>query len=92
MEKHITTPITQKITKDLKSGDYVYITGEMYVAKYTALLRITASITSFDLFPLPIIAFSPKSSSLGAYLSILVAVVGPAEPIGRPSLAGDGPI
>lgn len=28
MEKHITTPITQKITKDLKSGDYVYITGE----------------------------------------------------------------
>ena len=24
MEKHITTPITQKITKDLKSGDYVY--------------------------------------------------------------------
>lgn len=33
MEKHITTPITQKITKDLKSGDYVYITGEMYVAR-----------------------------------------------------------
>ena len=31
MEKHITTPITQKITKDLRSGDYVYITGEMYV-------------------------------------------------------------
>ena len=29
MEKHITTPITQKITKDLKSGDYVYITGEI---------------------------------------------------------------
>ena len=27
MEKHITTPITQKITKDLKSGDSVYITG-----------------------------------------------------------------
>ncbi len=28
MEKHITTPITQKITKALKSGDYVYKTGE----------------------------------------------------------------
>mgnify|MGYP000721346715 CR=1 FL=1 len=36
MEKHITTPITQKITKDLKSGDYVYITGEMYVARDAA--------------------------------------------------------
>ena len=33
MEKHITTPITQKITKDLKSGDYVYITGEIDVYK-----------------------------------------------------------
>ena len=27
MDKHITTPITEEVTKDLKSGDYVYITG-----------------------------------------------------------------
>ena len=40
MEKHITTPITQKITKDLKSGDYVYITGEMYVARDAAHKRL----------------------------------------------------
>ena len=40
MEKHITTPITQKITKDLKSGDYVYITGEMYVARDAAHKRM----------------------------------------------------
>ena len=33
MEKHITTPITQKITKDLRSGDYVYITGENVCGK-----------------------------------------------------------
>ena len=90
MEKHITTPITQKITKDLKSGDYVYITGEMYVARDAAHKRMIEALDRKE--ELPIIAFSPKSSSLGAYLSILVAVVGPAEPIGRPSLAGDGPI
>ena len=40
MEKHITTPITQKITKDLKSGDYVYITGEIYVARDAAHKRM----------------------------------------------------
>jgi hypothetical protein len=34
----------------------------------------------------------PRSNRVGAYLSILLAVVGPAEPIGRPCLAGDGPI
>ena len=28
MDKHITTPITEEVTKDLKSGDYVYITGQ----------------------------------------------------------------
>ena len=46
MEKHITTPITQKITKDLRSGDYVYITGEMYVARDAAHKRMIGTITS----------------------------------------------
>ena len=51
-----------------------------------------ASITAWLLLPFPTIAPSPRSSSCGAYLSILLAVVGPADPIGLPSLAGDGPI
>ena len=33
MDKHITTPITAEVTKNLKSGDYVYITGTIYVAR-----------------------------------------------------------
>lgn len=44
MEKHITTPITQKITEDLKSGDYVYITGEMYVARDAAHKRMIEAL------------------------------------------------
>ena len=27
MDKHITTPITEEVTKELKTGDYDYITG-----------------------------------------------------------------
>ena len=40
MDKHITTPITEKITADLHSGDYVYITGEIYVARDAAHKRM----------------------------------------------------
>ena len=52
MEKHITTPITQKITKDLKSGDYVYITGEMYVARDAAHKRMAESLAAGDKLPI----------------------------------------
>jgi fumarate hydratase subunit beta len=45
MEKHIQTPITEEITANLKSGDYVYITGTMYVARDAAHKRM---IEAFD--------------------------------------------
>ena len=40
MDKHITTPITEKITADLHSGDYVYITGTIYTARDAAHKRM----------------------------------------------------
>ena len=40
MEKHITSPINDKITIDLKSGDYVYITGTIYTARDAAHKRM----------------------------------------------------
>ena len=40
MDKYITTPITEEITGDLKSGDYVYITGTIYVARDAAHKRM----------------------------------------------------
>ena len=61
-------------------------------AKYTAPFLTIPSITACERFPFPIIPLSPKSRRSGAYLSIRLAVVGPAEPIGLPSLAGDGPM
>ena len=54
MEKHITTPITQKITKDLRSGDYVYITGEMYVARDAAHKRLYELIQKGEKLPVDI--------------------------------------
>lgn len=40
MDKHIDTPITEEITADLKAGDYVYITGTLYVARDAAHKRM----------------------------------------------------
>ena len=40
MDKHIKTPITEQITADLHAGDYVYITGTIYVARDAAHKRM----------------------------------------------------
>lgn len=40
MEKYITAPISNEITKDLKAGDYVYITGVIYTARDAAHKRM----------------------------------------------------
>ena len=52
MDRHITTPITEEITKDLKSGDYVYITGTIYVARDAAHKRMIEALDAEK--PLPI--------------------------------------
>ena len=44
MDKHITTPITGEVTKNLKSGDYVYITGTIYVARDAAHKRMIEAL------------------------------------------------
>lgn len=40
MDKYITTPITENISKDLHAGDYVYISGTIYVARDAAHKRM----------------------------------------------------
>ena len=40
MDKHITAPITKEISKSLRSGDYVYITGTIYTASDAAHKRM----------------------------------------------------
>ncbi len=40
MDKHITAPLKEEDIKDLRSGDYVYITGTIYVARDAAHKRM----------------------------------------------------
>ena len=44
MEKHITTPITAEVTRDLHAGDYVYISGMIYVARDAAHKRFMEAL------------------------------------------------
>lgn len=52
MDKHIHTPITEQITADLKAGDYVYITGTIYVARDAAHKRMTDALDRGETLPI----------------------------------------
>lgn len=54
MDKYITTPITEEVTKDLKSGDYVYITGTIYVARDAAHKRMAEALERGENLPIDI--------------------------------------
>ena len=54
MDKHITTPITEQITADLHAGDYVYITGTIYVARDAAHKRMMDVLDAGKELPIPI--------------------------------------
>ena len=54
MEKRIHTPLTEEITTGLKAGDYVYITGTLYVARDAAHKRMTEALDRGEDLPIPI--------------------------------------
>lgn len=54
MEQHITTPITAEVTKNLKAGDYVYITGTIYVARDAAHKRMMEALQRGEQLPIDI--------------------------------------
>ncbi len=54
MDKYINTPITEKVTEDLKSGDYVYITGTIYVARDAAHKRMIEALNRGEELPINI--------------------------------------
>lgn len=54
MDKKITTPITSEVTKDLHSGDYVYISGIIYVARDAAHKRMIEALDRNENLPIDI--------------------------------------
>jgi fumarate hydratase subunit beta len=54
MEKHIQTPITEEVAVSLSSGDYVYITGTIYVARDAAHKRMIEALDRGEGLPIEI--------------------------------------
>ena len=54
MDKHIATPITEEVTRDLKAGDYVYLTGTMSVARDAAHKRMIEALDRGEELPIDI--------------------------------------
>lgn len=54
MDKYINTPITEEVTKNLKSGDYVYLTGTIYVARDAAHKRMIEALERGENLPIEI--------------------------------------
>ena len=52
--KRITTPLTAKIIKDLKAGDRVLITGEIYTGRDAAHKRFFEALDRGEKLPFPI--------------------------------------
>ncbi len=44
MDQYIKTPITKEVTADLKCGDYVYLSGTVYVARDAAHKRMMEAL------------------------------------------------
>ena len=53
-DKYINTPITEEVTKNLKSGDYVYLTGTIYVARDAAHKRMIEALERGEELPIDI--------------------------------------
>lgn len=55
MDKYVNTPITEEVTADLKSGDYVYLTGTIYVARDAAHKRMIEALERGEGLPIDIL-------------------------------------
>ena len=51
MDKYITAPITEEISSTLCAGDYVYISGIIYVARDAAHKRMMETLEKGETLP-----------------------------------------
>lgn len=54
MEKHITVPFDKETSETLSAGDYVYLTGTVYVARDAAHKRMTEALERGEQLPFDI--------------------------------------
>ena len=51
MEKHIKAPISKEVSRKLRAGDYVYITGTIYTARDAAHKRMDNALKNGENLP-----------------------------------------
>jgi len=54
MDRHIMLPLTEENTKDLKAGDYVYLSGIIYTARDAAHKRMDETLNEGKALPIDI--------------------------------------
>ncbi|MCI5869758.1 MAG: Fe-S-containing hydro-lyase [Dorea sp.] len=54
MDKHINAPISKEISRSLRAGDYVYITGTIYTARDAAHKRMDEALLKGEELPIDI--------------------------------------
>lgn len=54
MDKHITVPFDRSVSDSLNAGDYVYLTGTVYVARDAAHKRMTEALLNNEELPFDI--------------------------------------
>lgn len=54
MERHITAPIDKETVKELRAGDYVYLTGTIYTARDAAHKRMYEALEQGESLPLDV--------------------------------------
>lgn len=54
MERHITAPIDQETAKELRAGDYVYLTGTIYTARDAAHKRMQETMEKGEALPITV--------------------------------------
>ena len=55
MDKHITVPFNKEISESLEAGDYVYLTGTIYVARDAAHKRMIETLNEGGQLPFDIV-------------------------------------
>ena len=54
MDRHIQTPITEELAQELHAGDYVYLSGSIYVARDAAHKRMMEALDAGQELPIEI--------------------------------------
>lgn len=55
MEKHIKSPISKEVSRKLRAGDYVYITGTIYTARDAAHKRMDDALKNGENLPVDMV-------------------------------------